>query len=30
MACPNGLALPQVLFDVTNLISGNPIRILKK
>ena len=30
MACPNGLAMPQVLLDVTNLISGNPIRILRK
>jgi phosphatidylglycerol lysyltransferase len=30
LACPNGLALPQVLVDVTNLISGNPIRIFKR
>ncbi len=30
LACPNGLALPQVLVDVTSLISGNPIRIFKR
>lgn len=30
LACPNGLAIPQVLIDVTNLISGSPIRILKR
>lgn len=30
LASPNGLRMPQVLFDVTSLISGNPIRILKR
>ncbi len=30
MACPGGLAMPQVLLDVTTLISGSPMRILKR
>lgn len=30
LVCPNGLAMPQVLLDVTSLISGNAIRILKR
>ncbi|MBS9720651.1 bifunctional lysylphosphatidylglycerol flippase/synthetase MprF [Tianweitania sp. BSSL-BM11] len=30
LASPNGLRMPQVLYDVTSLISGNPIRILKR
>ncbi len=30
IACPGGLAMPQVLLDVTSLISGNPIGIIRK
>lgn len=30
LACPGGLALPQVLVDVTTLISGTPLGILKR
>lgn len=30
MACPGGLAMPQVLLEVTALIAGNPIGILKR
>ena len=30
IACPGGLAMPQVLLDITNLISGSPIGILKR
>lgn len=30
LACPGGLAMPQILLDITTLISGNPIRIFKR
>lgn len=30
LACPGGLAMPQVLLDVTSIISGNPIGLLKR
>lgn len=30
LACPRGFALPQVLLDVANLISGSPIGIFKR
>jgi len=30
LACPGGLVMPQVLLDVASLISGNPIRMLKR
>lgn len=30
LACPGGLGMPQVLLDVTTLISGGPIGLLKK
>ncbi len=30
LACPGGFAMPQVLLDVTSLIAGNPIGILKR
>ncbi|OWJ75215.1 MULTISPECIES: bifunctional lysylphosphatidylglycerol flippase/synthetase MprF [Haematobacter] len=30
LACPGGFAMPQALMDVTALISGNPIRVLKR
>lgn len=30
IACPGGLAMPQVLLDITNLISGSPIGFLKR
>ncbi|RFC68781.1 MULTISPECIES: bifunctional lysylphosphatidylglycerol flippase/synthetase MprF [Mesorhizobium] len=30
MACPRGLAMPQVLLDVTTLISGGPMGIFKR
>lgn len=30
IALPGGLAMPQVLFDVTSLISGSPIGIIKR
>ena len=30
LACPGGLAMAQVLLDVTTLISGSPIRIFKR
>ncbi len=30
LACPGGLVMPQVLLDVASLISGSPIRILKR
>lgn len=30
LACPGGLVMPQVLLDTASLISGGPIRILKR
>ena len=30
LACPGGWALPQILLDVTSLISGSPVRTLTK
>lgn len=30
LACPGGFAMPQALMDVTQLISGNPIRVFKR
>ncbi|MFE0019138.1 bifunctional lysylphosphatidylglycerol flippase/synthetase MprF [Mesorhizobium sp. NPDC059054] len=30
LACPGGLAMPQILLDITTLISGSPIRIFKR
>jgi phosphatidylglycerol lysyltransferase len=30
LACPGGWALPQILLDVTNLISGSPAKIVSK
>ena len=30
LACPRGLALPQVLIEVTSLISGSPMGIFKR
>ncbi|MCT7377864.1 bifunctional lysylphosphatidylglycerol flippase/synthetase MprF [Chelativorans salis] len=30
IACPSGLAVPRVLFDVASLISGNPVGILRR
>jgi phosphatidylglycerol lysyltransferase len=30
MACPRGLAMPQILLDVTTLISGGPMGIFKR
>lgn len=30
LACPGGWALPQILLDVTNLISGSPAKIVRK
>ncbi|MBO1908039.1 bifunctional lysylphosphatidylglycerol flippase/synthetase MprF [Microvirga sp. 3-52] len=30
LACPGGWALPQILLDVTNLISGSPARTISK
>lgn len=30
LACPGGLGMPQVLFDVTTLIAGGPLRLLKR
>lgn len=30
LACPGGLAMPQALLDVTSLISGSPIGLLKR
>lgn len=30
LACPRGLAMPQVLLDVTGLISGGPMGLLKR
>lgn len=30
LACPGGWALPQILLDVTNLISGGPAKIVRK
>lgn len=30
MACPRGLAMPQVLLDVTTLISGGPMGLFKR
>jgi phosphatidylglycerol lysyltransferase len=29
LACPGGWALPQILLDVTNLISGSPAKIVR-
>jgi phosphatidylglycerol lysyltransferase len=30
LACPGGWALPQILLDVTNLISGSPVKTVSK
>jgi phosphatidylglycerol lysyltransferase len=30
LACPGGWALPQILLDVTNLISGGPVKTVSK
>ncbi len=30
LACPGGWALPQILLDVTNLISGSPVKTVGK
>jgi phosphatidylglycerol lysyltransferase len=30
LACPGGFAMPQVLLDIANLISGGPMRMLKQ
>lgn len=30
LACPGGWALPQILLDVTNLISGSPVKTIGK
>ena len=30
IACPGGLAIPQVLFDVTRLMAGGPVAILRR
>jgi phosphatidylglycerol lysyltransferase len=30
LACPGGLAMPHILVDVASLISGGPIRMLKR
>jgi phosphatidylglycerol lysyltransferase len=30
IACPGGLAMPQVLLDITSLISGSPMGLLKR
>ena len=30
LACTGGFALPKVLFDITALISGGPMKVIKR